>query len=384
MALILVQIDTVAPCGTILACASPADGLATAPQARQAEEGGSAGSGELSVTINKGDTQAGVMFESPAVGKTIWQAGTYTVRLNVTTAVADLNLVEVHVCRVNSSCVSQATVGSSVGLSISIGSIGVKTVEVEGAEQSAADTDRIYIVLVFKQTSHANAVFGFTPDQNIDTPITEVQEFVYSGDIPLAIVPDTPKAKLSKSYNGDIPLSALPGYSSILERAYGGDIGLSILPSYSSMMEKAYAGDVQISLIPEGQLILERLYRGMVALSILPDFPKAALEKAYGGDVGLAMTVNSQYLLETLKEFIYSGNIPLSVLPGHSLVLDRIYGGDIGLTVIPCSGYELKALIEVVKTVFLKSKLTERLVELKSTIKPSIVLNSEIRPEGEK
>lgn len=46
-------------------------------------------------------------------------------------------------------------------------------------------------------------------------------------------------------------------------------------------------------------------------------------------------------------------------------------------------GYGQKAFIEVVKTVFLKSKLTERLVELKSTIKPSIVLNSEIKPEGE-
>ena len=46
-------------------------------------------------------------------------------------------------------------------------------------------------------------------------------------------------------------------------------------------------------------------------------------------------------------------------------------------------GYGQKAFIEVVKTVFLKSKLTERRVELKSTIKPSIVLNSEIKPEGE-
>ncbi len=93
--------------------------------------------------------------------------------------------------------------------------------------------------------------------------------------------------------------------------------------------------------------------------------------------------MDSLYSLKGLLEFVYSGDIPLSVLPGHSSILDRIYSGDIGLTVIPTSDYELKALIEVVKTVFLKSKLTERLVELKAPIKPLIILNSEIKPEGE-
>lgn len=55
----------------------------------------------------------------------------------------------------------------------------------------------------------------------------------------------------------------------------------------------------------------------------------------------------------------------------------------IGGGFIVVTGYGQETFIEVVKTVFLKSKLTERLVELKSTIKPSIVLNSEIKPEGE-
>jgi len=179
MALILTQTDTVAPCGTILACTSPEDGLAVTPQARKAEGGGSAGSGELSVEIYKAAIQAGVMFESPAVGETTWDSGTYTVRLNVTTAVADLNLIEVHVCRVNSSCASQATVGSTTGLSISMGTTGVKQVDVTGAQQSAVSTDRIYIVLIFQQTSHANATFGFTPDQDIDTPIVPAgQDYV--------------------------------------------------------------------------------------------------------------------------------------------------------------------------------------------------------------
>lgn len=171
MSIILTQTDTIAPCGTILACTSPTDGLATTPQARKAESGGSAGSGELSVTINKSDIQAGVMFESPAVGRTTWQSGTWTVRLNVTTAVSELNLIEVHVCRVNSSCGSLATVGSNTGLGISMSTTGVKTIEITGSEQSASDTDRIYIVFIFQAVNHTNPTFGFTPNQNIDTPI---------------------------------------------------------------------------------------------------------------------------------------------------------------------------------------------------------------------
>jgi len=256
-------------------------------------------------------------------------------------------------------------------------------------------------------------------------------EFVYAGDIPLTVLPDAPKASLSKSYAGDVLLSVLPGYSSILEKLYSGDIPMIVLPSYSSMLEKAYGGDIGLALLPDsiyelvgegagefvyaGDIplialpscvsILERVYQGDIPLSILPDFPKAFLDKSYSGnlplsikpdvikallekfyygDISLAVMMDSLYSLEGLLEFVYGGDIPLSVLPGHSSVLDRIYNGDIGLSVIPTSDYELKALIEVVKTVFLKSRLTERLHELKAPIKPSIVLDSEIRPEGGK
>lgn len=377
MALILTQTDTVAPCGTILACTSPADGLAVTPQARKAEDGGSAGSGELSVTINKGDIQAGVMFESPAVGQTTWQSGTYTVRINITTSVADLLLTEVHVCRVNSSCVNQATVGSTTGLSISIGSTGVKTVEVTGAQQSASGTDRIYIVLIFQQTSHANGVFGFTPDQDIDTPIEEATEFVYDGDIPMSLVPATPKGIMDIIYGGAIPLSALPDFpEAILEKSYAGAIGLAllpdstyglfveyvyagdiamtILPSYASILDRVYAGAMALSALPSYTSIMEMLYSGDIPLSIIPDFPVAPLEKSYAGAIGLILTPNSLYELSA-NEFVYSGDIalvllpsytslvdavyagaiPVSLTPGYSSILDRVYAGNLPLSALP-------------------------------------------------
>lgn len=327
MALILVQTDTVAPCGTILACTSPADGLATVPQARQAEEDGSVGSGELSVTINKADIQAGVMFESPGIGQTTWQSGTYTVRLNVTTAVANLNLIEVHICRVNSSCVSQEIVGSSVGLGISMGTIGVKNVDVIGSEQSANVTDRIYIVFIFHAVNHTNPIFGFTPDQNIDTSIEEAQEFIYAGDIPVIVLPDEPKALLSKSYLGDVPLSALPSYASILDRVYAGTIPLAVL------------SDAPVAP-------LEKSYGGEILLTMLPDFPKAILEKSYAGAIAFALVPNSTYGLFGANEFIYAGDIPLTALPSYVSVVDRVYQGAIPLALMPNSIYSLEEILQ--------------------------------------
>lgn len=373
MAVILVQTDTVAPCGTILACTSPADGLATVPQARQAEEDGSAGSGELSVTINKADIQAGVMFESPAVGQTTWQAGTYTVRLNVTTAVANLDLIEVHVCRVNSGCVSQETVGSSVGLAISMGTTGVKNVDVIGSEQSASATDRIYIVFIFQAVNHVNCTFGFTPDQNIDTPIEEAQEFVYSGDIPLIPIPDAPKGLMDMVYAGDILLSAMPSYTSILDRIYAGAIPLTMLPDAPvAPLLKSYVGDIPLSAMPDfPKAILEKSYAGAVALALVPnstyglygadefvyagDIPLMALpsyvsilDRVYQGAIPLVLTPNSIYSLEEiLQEFIYAGNIPLFILPGYSSMLEKAYEGDIAVLLAPSSICLLEEQVDV-------------------------------------
>lgn len=62
-------------------------------------------------------------------------------------------------------------------------------------------------------------------------------------------------------------------------------------------------------------------------------------------------------------------------VPGNLVIIG---GGSIVAT-----GYGLEVLIEIVKTVLLESKFLDRVQELKSTIKPSIVLNSEIKPEGE-
>lgn len=175
--LILTQTQNAAGCGAVVGCSGAT--IAATPQAREATKDGSAGVTELEILIALGATQAGIMFQSAdnEPGKTTWNAGDWVVRLNVTTGSDRINWVATYVCRFNNACGSLAVVGSLTGQSISCELTGVKQMTVAGAEQSANLSDEIYIVLIFQNTfTHGAKGIGFTPDQNIDSPIviTEV------------------------------------------------------------------------------------------------------------------------------------------------------------------------------------------------------------------
>ena len=175
MTLSLRQTDSAAVDGSSIMCNSAV--LADTPGSRQATDGGTPGSTPVSVTFAAQSVlRSTVMFESAAgePNSTSWEAGDYVVRLNVTTAVTgNGQWRETHICRCNSSGVSQASVGSLTGQTTDITSTGVKTHTVSGAAQgSASATDRVYIVLVFVSTNKTPRTMSFTPDQLIDTPLT--------------------------------------------------------------------------------------------------------------------------------------------------------------------------------------------------------------------
>ena len=126
-------------------------------------------------------------------------------------------------------------------------------------------------------------------------------EFIYAGDIPVSVLPGTPKASLSKSYAGDIPLSVLPGYSSTLTMIYAGAVGLVLVPNsaYELMEggnEYVYAGNIPMTVLPSYDSILERAYKGGISMVILPSY-SSILERVYGGDIGLMLVPNSIYRL---------------------------------------------------------------------------------------
>ena len=127
------------------------------------------------VAYAPGNDKATFMMQSKPglLGYASWNAGAWTIRLNVTSNHPAIYWREAHVCRVNSAGVSQESIGSNLTIDQQMGSSGVKTAHVSGAASPGAlASDTVYIVCVFENlepfTSNA---LGITPDQDIDTPL---------------------------------------------------------------------------------------------------------------------------------------------------------------------------------------------------------------------
>lgn len=171
MAVSIKQTDTAATHGAAAACSGAT--LAATTQTSQAEVGGTAGTGTKTFTITKNATEAGFFVETTALDDYTWDSGTWTVRLNVTTADSNVDLEDIYICRVNSSGVSQATIGSNTGINESLGTTGVKSWTVSGSAQTPSAGDRVYIVYVFQNNhAHSNKSISVLANQDIDSPFT--------------------------------------------------------------------------------------------------------------------------------------------------------------------------------------------------------------------
>jgi hypothetical protein len=171
--LFLQQTDTAAVDGAIAACSGRGAGAVT--DNKQATSGGTPGVGTPGLTINGHATDVRLVHFESAVNEpnnTNWDAGSWIVRLNITTGNANVTWDECYICRVNSSGVSQATVGSLTGQAINLTSTGTYTMTISGSSQPGASaTDRIYIVLVFSNSGATPAALNYKPSLIIDTPI---------------------------------------------------------------------------------------------------------------------------------------------------------------------------------------------------------------------
>lgn len=152
----------------------------TANSTKTCSDGGTVGSTPVSLTIDQGTSDVRALYFECTVGVGVsWDAGTWTVRLNVTTANASLELASVHICRVDSGCTNQATIGSSSALGLSLSATGVQSVNITGTAQVPAVGDVVMVVFGFNNlalmTPHA---FGYTPDQNIDSPFVDAGSYI--------------------------------------------------------------------------------------------------------------------------------------------------------------------------------------------------------------
>lgn len=172
--------------------------------ARAASPTGTLGSGAVSTNNqNSGTHNAKIGFEWTPDSGTTWGAGTWTIRLNVTTGNNNLQIQNIYVCRVNSSGVNQATIGSLTSQNVTA-SAGVKTFNVTGAAQTPSAGDQVRIVLTVQNSSGVmNQSFSWTANQVIDTPFSPAAQNVTGSNRASTLQFFTPTAQVTQFVTAD-------------------------------------------------------------------------------------------------------------------------------------------------------------------------------------
>lgn len=140
-----------------------------------------------------------------------WSAGTWTVRLNVTTANMNLTWTDVYICRTSSGCFNSATIGSATGLAKSLGSTGVLSQAVTGAAQTPSAGDKVMIAFVFSNAAMSTQTFNYTPNQLIDSPFV-------SGDATVNLTGQSATASVgvvTPTYNTSVSLTGQSATASV-------------------------------------------------------------------------------------------------------------------------------------------------------------------------
>lgn len=191
MAINFTQTDTNDQCARNGTYCSGLTSAGVAGNSDRCVDGGTAGTLERTFSVpGEASDQAITIFTCLVGASVSWDAGTWTVRLNVTTENMFLTWSSVHICRVNSSCTNQETIGSSSSLGIGLDTAGVKSTTVSGSAVTPSAGDKVVIVFGLSNSNMSAQSVGITVDQNIDSPFTQpdtgvAQEFTFGQTQPV-------------------------------------------------------------------------------------------------------------------------------------------------------------------------------------------------------
>jgi hypothetical protein len=133
--------------------------------------GGTSGTGNFTMTMLASGTRlVSWMYELPITNNETWLTGIWTVRLNVITANSNVTWTDCFICRVDSSCTSQATIASASSLGIALSTTGVKSTTMTGTAQTPNAGDKVIVVLAFTNSVASLQSVGIIDDQFIDSP----------------------------------------------------------------------------------------------------------------------------------------------------------------------------------------------------------------------
>ncbi len=183
-----VQNDTAQVCALNNYCSTSGG---TIEAGRQAEQGVSAGSSEVTFTASAGQTDDNEFsFEVIIAEDSTSDADTASIPINFTTGAMTATLESIFICRVSSGCVNQETIGSSTGIGFATND-GLTTQNVTCSAVTFASGDKVIITLGFSETGgHSDQTVGITPDQTMSLPfIAPAPGFV---EIPLVMAPYKP------------------------------------------------------------------------------------------------------------------------------------------------------------------------------------------------
>jgi hypothetical protein len=173
MAISFTQTDTAAACGALVYCSSAS--LNGARSLKQATNGGTPGVTTITQQIDGGASNLiAVFFECIVETDTAWNAGTWTINLNVTSAESAIAWNRVNICRLSSGCTNQASIASVGGLDISLSTTGTKTASVSGSAQTPSAGDKVMVLLAFNNSTGADRSFDYRPNVTIDSPFSEI------------------------------------------------------------------------------------------------------------------------------------------------------------------------------------------------------------------
>lgn len=162
------QTNTAQACALNNYCSSSGG---TIEAGRQAEIGATAGSTEVtfSVAASQADDNE-YSWEIILPASATSDADNATVRMNFTTGHMDVTWESCFICRVNSSCVNQETIGSGTALGISTNA-GAQSTVISCSAVTFSAGDKVIITCGFSNAgSHSARTIGVTPSSTHTLP----------------------------------------------------------------------------------------------------------------------------------------------------------------------------------------------------------------------
>lgn len=161
-------------------------------------------------------------------------------------------------------------------------------------------------------------------------------DYVYQGNIGLALSPASPSVHDFPPVIGMISVAFTPASASSLESIYAGAILVALTPNANHFADYPYQGGFIVAVIPNSSHFADFPYQGSIVMAVMP---------------ASSYSQNFEYLAQTI----------LSLLPGSTFIEDFGFSGNVILRMIPeaeisRAGFEK---VEDFDGVLLRSLLTD-------------------------